>query len=145
MVIIISIFSPIKYDINAQIHTIDEDENSTLYDDEEWGDPGASLTKYDITIRPAKKNIKIGKSFTINIIPKPGSIWEELTKKEWKEFCEDEFDFIIFQSLNSKVATVNRLTGKVTGRKKGSTSIKTIAHMSNGETVSFRTKIEVQN
>lgn len=155
----IILFSPIKYYINAETKTNNSDQNSILNDDDdyndyidngcdddEWGDfAGGELTKYDLTIIPAKGNIKKGESFKIKIIPESGTVWEELTNKEWKEFCKDNFDFVIFRSTNSKVAAVNRITGKVIGRKKGTALIKTTVNISNGETVTFKTKVVVQN
>lgn len=73
------------------------------------------------------------------------SVWEDLTKEEWEEICMENIDLVIFRSTNKKVATVNRRTGKVIGRKKGTALIKTTVFLSNGEAVVFKTKVYVVN
>lgn len=76
-------------------------------------------------------------------MPTPGSDWEDLKDEEWKKICYESIELITFKSFDDKIARVNRSTGKVTGMKKGITSIKTTVYLTNGESVAFKTKVKV--
>jgi len=120
-----------------EIFAFDPDE---VEDEEE---AGGELTKSDLKVSPAKKTIKIGKSFYIQIQAVDESEWEDLSKEEWEEICEENIDNISFRSTKSSVASVGRTSGKVTGKKKGSAIIKTTIDFANGESATYKTKVYV--
>lgn len=101
------------------------------------------LISGDIVSSPAKKTIRIGKSFKVKLFAANDSEWEDLAPEEWDELCEENIDSIEFRSTRSSVASVNKVTGKVTGRKKGAAVIKTTINLANGEEATYKTKVYV--
>lgn len=119
--------------------SMDEDE-----DDNETGEiPGGELTKYDLSVYPAKKTIRIGQSFNIDIVATDESEFADLDDPEWEELCSENIDSISFRSSKTSVASVNKVTGKVKGRKKGTAIIKTTIDLANGESITLKSKIYV--
>lgn len=106
-------------------------------------DPGNVFTKFDLAVYPAKKTIRIGQSFTISIVASDESEWADLDDPEWEELCSEGIDSISFRSSKSSVASVNKSTGKVKGKKKGSAVIKTTIDLANGESITLKTKVYV--
>ena len=104
---------------------------------------GGELTKSDLKVSPAKKTIKVGKSFYIDIKAVDESEWEDLSEEEWKEICEENIDNISFRSTKSSVASVGKTSGKVNGKKKGTAIIKTTIDFANGESATYKTKVYV--
>lgn len=104
---------------------------------------GGEFTKYDIRATPAKKTIKIGRSFYIDVEPEDDSEWEDLPDEEWEEICDENIDEITFRSTNSSVASVNKKTGRVKAKRKGTAVIKTQINLASGETVTYKTKVYV--
>lgn len=111
-------------------------------EDEE--EAGSELTKLDLKVSTAKKTVKVGKSFYINIKAVDESEWEELSEEEWKEICEENIDNISFRSTKSSVASVGKTSGKVNGKKKGPAIIKTAIDFANGEPATYKTKVYVK-
>lgn len=122
-----------------EIFAFDADEVSNSDEDE----AGGELTKSDLKVSPAKKTIKVGKSFYINIKAVDESEWEDLSKDEWEEICEENIDNISFRSTKSSVASVGKTSGKVKGKKRGSAIIKTTIDFANGESGTYKTKVYV--
>lgn len=111
--------------------------------DEDDEDSSGEFTKYDLSVLPAKKTVSVGKSFTIRIVPTDESEWADIPDEEWDEICEENIDSIEFRSTKSSIASVNKVTGKVKAKKKGTAVIKTTINLVNGESVTFRTKVYV--
>ena len=105
--------------------------------------PGGELTKYDLRVFPSKKTIGIGQSFSLSIRPANESEFYGFPKEEWEEILSENIDSIAYRSEKSSVASVNKYTGKVTGRKKGYTTIRTEINLSNGDFVIYKTKVYV--
>lgn len=97
------------------------------------------LTVDDITVTPAKKTIKIGAKFTIKLT----ALTDDITDEEFDELVEETIDSITFRSSKSSVASVNKNTGVVTGKKKGSAVIKTIINTADGKSKTLKTKVYV--
>lgn len=106
-------------------------------------EPSGELTKYDLSVYPAKKTIRIGETFSIDIVATDESEWADLDDPEWDELCEENIDSISFRSTKSSVASVNKVTGKVKGKKKGSAVIKTTIELADGESITLKTKVYV--
>ena len=127
---------------------LSEDEDDYSDDEQVDGDlededdpiPAGEFTKYDIRTSPARKTIRVGKSFYIDVKPESDTEWEDYTDEEWDEICEENIDSISYRSTESSVASVNKTTGKVTARKKGIATIKTKISLANGETGIYKTK-----
>lgn len=102
-----------------------------------------TLIPEDIRVSPAKKTILKGKTFQIEIVAAGGSEFDDLTEEEWYDIYERSIDSIVFRSTKSNVAYVSR-TGRVTARKRGSAVIKTTINLSNGDSVTFKTKVYVK-
>lgn len=111
------------------------------YDEDDWYDE--ELTVYDLFVNPTKKEILAGNTFYIDLIPSDDSGWEELSEEEWEEICEDNIESIEYHSMKSSIASVNKFTGKVKAKKKGSTIIKTRVHLMNDESIIFKTRVVV--
>ena len=124
---------------------IDDDDAAASTDDDDDDDvPGMELTKYDLSVYPAKKTIRIGQSFTIDITATDESEFADLDDEEWDELCENNIDSISFRSTKTSIASVNKTTGRVKGKKKGNAVIKTTIHLANGESVTLKSKIYVK-
>lgn len=121
----------------------DEDGSDSGLDDEDDDDFSGEFTKYDIRTSPARKTVKVGKTFYINVIPEDSTEWEDLADEEWEEICQENIDSISFRSSNSSVASVNKITGKVKARRKGTAVIKTTVAFANGESAVYKSKIYV--
>lgn len=122
---------------------VDGDEASYDDDDDEADPTAGELTVEDIIVKPAKKTIKVGNSFSIYIAAVLGSDYEDLPDEEWEELIENNVDNITYRSSKSSVASVNKRTGKVKGLKKGSAVIKTTIDLANGQSITFKTKVYV--
>lgn len=120
----------------------EDEEDEDWYDDEP--DDSCELTKGDIVASPAKKTIKIGKSFSIDLYPSDeiDEQYEDLPDEEWDELLEENIDGITFRSSKSSVASVTR-SGKVKGKKKGSAVIKTTVTFRDGSEGTYKTKVYV--
>lgn len=102
-----------------------------------------TLIPEDLRVSPAKKTILKGRSFKIQIVAAGGSEFDDLSEEEWYDICERSIDSIVFRSTKSNVASVSR-TGVVRARKRGSAVIKTTVNLSNGDSVTFKTKVYVK-
>lgn len=102
-----------------------------------------TLIPEDLRVSPAKKTILKGKTFQIQVVAAGGSEFDDLSEEEWYDIYERSVDSVVFRSTKSNVAYVNR-TGKVTARKRGSAVIKTTINLSNGDSVTFKTKVYVK-
>lgn len=113
-------------------------------DDAEEADESTEVTKGDIVVSPAKKTIKIGKSFYIDLYPSDKFDEEngDLPDEEWEELLSENIDDITFRSTRSSVASVNS-KGKVKGKKKGSAIIKTTVSFRDGSEGTYKTKVYV--
>lgn len=121
----------------------DDGEAEEEYDDD--GDDDAFiLTKGDIVISPAKKTIKVGKSFNIGIYPSADidEEYQDLPDEEWEELFDENKDSITYRSTRSSVASVNS-RGKVKGKKKGNAIIKTTVTFRDGSEGIYKTKVYV--
>ena len=129
--------------------TIDESSESDDDDDSDSGlddvddEFSGEFTKYDIRTTPAKKTVKVGKTFYINVIPEDNTEWEDIPDEEWEEICQENIDSISFRSSNSIIASVNKINGKVKAKKKGTAVIKTTVALANGESAVYKSKIYV--
>ncbi len=114
--------------------------------EEDSGDDEISggFTKGDIVVSPAKKTIKAGKSFNINLTPSADidEEYQDLPDEEWEELLDDNIDGVIYRSTRSSVASVNS-RGKVKGKKKGTAIIKTTVTFSDGSEGTYKTKVYV--
>lgn len=122
----------------------EDSEGDNAIEDEDDGDAAGEFTKYDLMVSPEKKTLKVGKSFTISIMPTDDSEWEDYSDEEWEEIVAENIDNISFRSTKSSVASVNKTTGKVKAKKKGTAVIKTTIDLVNGESVTFKTKVYVK-
>jgi len=121
-----------------------EEDDTGAWDDEEEDDDSGRLTRGDIVVSPAKKTIKVGKSFTIRLSPSAACEEEYgyLSDEEWDELTEENIDGITFRSTKSSVVSVNS-KGKVKGKRKGSAIIKTTVTFSDGSEGVYKTKVYV--
>ena len=122
----------------------DDEEDADADDLEDDSDDVTSgeLTAGDIVASPAKKTIKVGKSFTINLSPSDESEFEDLPDEEWDDLIDSNIDGITFRSTKSSIAYVNK-KGKVTGKKKGKAVIKTTVTFSDGSENTYKTTVYV--
>lgn len=131
--------------IAAQSDDDDEDDGGD-WDEGEYDevDPSGGVTNGDVVVSPAKKTIKVGKSFTIALYPSTEfeKENEDLPDEEWEELLEEGIDGIKYRSTRSSVASVNS-KGKVKGKKKGSAIIKTTISFSDGSEGTYKTKVYV--
>lgn len=130
-----------KAPVVASAEENDDDDAEAWEDDE---DDSGELTKGDILASPAKKTIKVGKSFYITLHPSDecDSEYADLPDEEWDELVDENIDSITFRSSKSSVASVNG-KGKVKGKKKGSAIIKTTVTFRDGSEGIYRTKVYV--
>ena len=105
--------------------------------------PGGELTKYDLRVFPSKKTISTGQSFTLSIRPANESEFYGIPKEEWEEILAENVDSVTYRSEKSSVASVNKFSGKVTGRRSGYTTIRTEINLNNGDSVIYKTKVYV--
>lgn len=121
-----------------------EDDTEAWDEDEDEAEDSKELTKGYVVVSPAKKTIKVGKSFTINLYQSAACEKEygEIPDEEWDELVEECIDDITFRSTKSSVASVNS-KGKVKGKKKGSATIKTTVTFSDGSEGIYKTKVYV--
>lgn len=131
-----------KTPVVASAEENDDDDDAEAWDDEE--EDGRELTKGDIVASPAKKTIKVGKSFYISLHPSDecDSEYADLPDEEWDELVDENIDSITFRSTKSSVASVNG-KGKVKGKKKGSAIIKTTVTFRDGSEGTYKTKVYV--
>ncbi len=113
-------------------------------DFEEAAEDSQEVTKGDIVVSPAKKTIKIGAKFTIDLYPSDdfADANEDLPDEEWEELLGENIDSITFRSSKSSVAYVNS-KGVVKGKKKGSAVIKTTVTFRDGSEGTYKTKVYV--
>lgn len=121
-----------------------EDDDSEVWDDDDDAEDSRELTKGYVVVNPAKKTIKVGKSFMINLYQSAACEKEygEIPDEEWDELVDECIDDITFRSSKSSVASVNS-KGKVKGKKKGSAIIKTTVTFSDGSEGIYKTKVYV--
>ena len=110
------------------------------YEDED----AYELTKDDFIVKPAKKTIKVKKSFTISICPSDeiADEYAGLPEEEWEELLDGNIDSITYRSSKSSVTSVSK-KGKVKGKKKGSAIIKTTITFRDGSEGNYKTKVYV--
>ncbi len=106
-------------------------------------DEACSIGPEDLCVTPAKKHIVKGTSFKINVAIRPGSIFEELTDEEWDALYEHDVSNVEFKSSKPSIAKVNSVTGKVTGKKKGTCRITTTIYFLDGTEWPLRTTVYV--
>ncbi|MFG6394668.1 MAG: Ig-like domain-containing protein [Lachnospiraceae bacterium] len=135
----------------SEVMAAQKDEDDWDDEDEDWDDEdddfteiGYELTKGYVVASPAKKTIKVGKTFTIDLYPSDDFEKEygDLPDEEWDELIEENIDNITFRSSKSSVAMVNS-KGKVKGKKKGSAIIKTTVTFRDGSEGTYKTKVYV--
>ena len=133
----------------SSVVAADQEDDTEAWDDDEDEDEDEAedskeLTKGYVVVSPAKKTIKVGKSFTINLYQSAACEKEygEIPDEEWDELVEECIDDITFRSTKSSVASVNS-KGKVKGKKKGSATIKTTVTFSDGSEGIYKTKVYV--
>ena len=102
------------------------------------------LTKGDIVVSPAKKTIKTGKSFNINLNASDDidEEYQDLPDEEWEELFDENTDGVEYRSTKSSVASVNS-KGKVKAKKKGTAIIKTTVTFRDGSEGVYKTKVYV--
>lgn len=122
----------------------DEEDEEGLESDWEDPDPATELTKGDIVVTPAKKTIKVGSSFVLDLYPSDeiDEEYADLPDEEWEELLDENIDGITYRSTRSSVAYVSR-SGKVKGKKKGSAVIKTTVTFRDGSEGTYKTKVYV--
>lgn len=135
---------------NAEDISANDDLNTRSVQDEDVNRTGGSgwdvsgeFTKNDIVVTPAKKTIRVGQTFFIYVVTADESEWDDYSDEEWEEICENNIDSITYRSSMSSVASVNKKTGEVIGKKKGSAVIKTSINLANGESAIYKTKVYV--
>lgn len=121
----------------------ENDDDTEAWDGDEAED-SRELTKGYVVASLAKKTIKVGKSFYIDLYPSDefDSEYGDLPDEEWDELIEENIDSITFRSTKSSVASVNS-KGKVKGKKKGSATIKTTVTFRDGSEGIYKTKVYV--
>lgn len=109
--------------------------------DEDDGLRAGQITKDDLKVTPARKNIAQGSKFSIKVSIVDSS---DLSADELEEMLEDNIDSIVFRSTKTSVASVNKSTGTVTALRKGKAVIKTTVNLKNGQTKTFKTSVTVK-
>lgn len=102
-----------------------------------------TLIAEDLRVSPAKKTVKKGAAFNIQIVAAGGSEFDDLSEEEWYDIYERSVEGVVFRSTKSNVASVSR-TGRVKARKRGSAVIKTTINLTNGDSITFKTKVYVK-
>ncbi len=130
----------------SSVVAANEEDDTEAWDDEDEVEPDecTELTKGYVVASPAKKTIKVGKSFYINLYPSDefDKEYGDLPDEEWDELIDENIDGITFRSTKSSVASVNS-KGKVKGKKKGSATIKTTVTFRDGSEGIYKTKVYV--
>ena len=128
----------------SSVVAANEEDDTEAWDDEDEVEPDecTELTKGYVVASPAKKTIKVGKSFYINLYPSDefDKEYGDLPDEEWDELIDENIDGITFRSTKSSVASVNS-KGKVKGKKKGSATIKTTVTFRDGSEGIYKTKV----
>ena len=96
----------------------------------------------EIIVVPAKKTILKGNKFQIKLSARLEE--EDLDREELDALVAESIDSVTFRSTKSSVASVNSSTGVVTGKKKGSATIKTTIHTADGKTRTLKTVVYVK-
>lgn len=100
------------------------------------------ISKPDIKVTPAKKTIAKKKSFHIKVALTE-EFKEDKEEEEIDDIWESNVDSVTFRSTKSSVASVNA-KGKVTGKKKGKTIIKTTVTLADGKEFIYKTTVYVK-
>jgi len=126
------------------VASAEENDDADSWEDEDEDEESGQLTEGYVVVSPAKKTIKVGKSFYIDLYPSDefDSEYGDLPDEEWDELIEENIDSITFRSTKSSVASVNS-KGKVKGKKKGSATIKTTVTFRDGSEGIYKTKVYV--
>ena len=126
------------------VASAEENDDADSWEDEDEDEESGQLTEGNVVVSPAKKTIKVGKSFYIDLYPSDefDSEYGDLPDEEWDELIEENIDSITFRSTKSSVASVNS-KGKVKGKKKGSATIKTTVTFRDGSEGIYKTKVYV--
>ncbi|RKI41794.1 hypothetical protein D7V86_08830 [bacterium D16-51] len=127
------------------VASAEENDDTDAWDDDDAEEADSiELTKGYVVVNPAKKTIKVGKSFTVNLYQSSACEKEygEIPDEEWDELVDECIDDITFRSTKSSVASVNS-NGKVKGKKKGSAIIKTTVTFRDGSEGIYKTKVYV--
>ena len=122
---------------NGIINRGDED------DDDPNDDLAVEVTADDILVSPAKKTIKKGNKFKIKLTVRTED--DSISQEELEEMLKESVDTISYRSANSSIASVNKKTGTVTGKRKGSTTIKTTVVTADGRSKTLKTVVYVQS
>lgn len=103
------------------------------------------LTPEDVVVTPAKKTLRVGKSFSIELYPSEDMYEEygDLPDEEWEELIDEAIDKVSYRSTKSSVASVTG-KGKVKCRRKGTAVIKTTISFSDGSEKICKTKVYVR-
>ena len=112
-------------------------------DDNNDDDFAVEITADDILVSPAKKTIKKGSQFKIKLTVRTDD--EGRSQEELEEMLNESVDTISYRSANSSIASVNRKTGTVTGKRKGSTIIKTTVVTADGRSKTLKTVVYVKS
>ena len=117
-----------------------DDADSGEDEDEDEAEDSRELTKGYVVASPAKKTIKVGKSFYIDLYPSDefDSEYGDLPDEEWDELIEENIDSVTFRSTKSSVASVNSK-----GKVKGKATIKTTVTFRDGSEGIYKTKVYV--
>lgn len=126
------------------VASAEENDDADSWEDEDEDEESGQLTEGYVVVSPAKKTIKVGKSFYIDLYPSDefDSEYGDLPDEEWDELIEENIDSVTFRSTKSSVASVNS-KGKVKGKKKGSATIKTTVTFRDGSEGIYKTKVYV--
>ena len=116
-------------------YDLDEDDDDVI--------EANTLIPEDIRVSPAKKTLWKGGTFTVKIVAAGGSEFDDLSEEEWYDIYERSVEGVVFRSTKSNVASVSR-TGRVKARKRGSAVIKTTINLTNGDSITFKTKVYVK-
>lgn len=138
----VTVFAEDIDDEDIEMEEVDADDDS--YEDEDEDIEAVTITADDLTVTPAKKTIKVKKSFTIGVALKDEKEFSDVSDEEIDEMIDDSIDQISFRSTKSSVAYVNKTTGKVIGKKAGSAYIKTTIICADGSSKTFKTKVYVR-
>ncbi len=122
----------------------EEDDTEAWEDDEAGENWQCTLEQSPFVVNPAKKTIKVGKSFFIKICPSDDfeNEYGVLSDEEWDKWVGKNIDGITFRSTKKSVASVNS-KGKVKGKKKGSAVIKITVTFRDGSEGIYKTKVYV--
>ncbi|MCI9125255.1 MAG: VWA domain-containing protein [Eubacterium sp.] len=114
--------------------------------DQNGGNGGESssvvISVDDIAVYPAKKTISKGSKFQIKLTADADS---DISQEEFDKMVEESVDSITYRSTKSSVASVNKKTGVVTGKKKGTAEIRTTVYTADGKSRTYKTKVYVKN